>query len=85
MVTADHGNADQMIDYETGEAHTFHTLNPVPLFLVGADYKNVRLRSFGALCDIAPTALELMDIEQPAEMTGESLILEIPELVIEKR
>lgn len=73
VVTADHGNADQMIDYATGEPHTFHTLHPVPLIIVGLE-KQLRLRSGGALCDIAPTILALLGIPQPAEMTGRSLI-----------
>ena len=71
IITADHGNADQMIDYKTGEPHTAHTTNPVPLILVGMD--NAKLRE-GKLADLTPTMLELMGIEKPAEMTGESLL-----------
>ena len=70
IVTADHGNCEQMIDYETGEPHTAHTTNPVPLALVG---KDVKLKE-GRLADLAPTMLELMGFEKPQEMTGESLI-----------
>ena len=71
LITADHGNSEQMIDYTTGEPHTAHTTNPVPLILVGRDYK---LKT-GKLADLAPTMLDLMDLEKPAEMTGESLLI----------
>ncbi len=74
LVTADHGNAEKMKD-ENGHVHTAHTLNQVPLVLVGEDRKTVRLREGGVLGDIAPTMLEIMKIDQPAEMTGTSLIL----------
>ena len=70
LITADHGNCEQMIDYKTGEPHTAHTTNPVPLVLVG---KDVKLKE-GRLADLAPTMLDLMGIEKPEEMTGESLI-----------
>lgn len=73
LVTADHGNADQMVDYVTGAPHTFHTLYPVPLILVG-EAAHTTLRAGGALCDIAPTICELLGIEIPAEMTGHSLL-----------
>jgi len=72
LITADHGNSEQMIDYTTGEPHTAHTTNDVPLILVG---KQAKLKS-GRLADLAPTMLEIMGIEKPAEMTGESLISE---------
>ena len=72
LITADHGNAEQMIDYETGDPHTAHTTNLVPLVAVGLD-DGVKLKE-GRLADIAPTMLEIMGVEQPAEMTGESLI-----------
>ena len=71
LITADHGNAEQMIDYKTGEPHTAHTTNPVPLILVGKD--DVKLKS-GKLADLAPTMLDMMGIEKPAQMTGNSLI-----------
>ena len=74
FICADHGNAEKMIDYETGEPHTAHTTNPVPFILVNAD-DSIKLREGGALCDIAPTLLELMGLEQPEEMTGKSLIV----------
>ena len=72
MITADHGNAEQMVDSETGEAFTEHTVNPVPFCLLSRS--SVELRPSGKLCDIAPTILELMGIEKPAAMTGRSLI-----------
>ena len=71
IMTADHGNAEQMIDYKTGEPHTAHTTNPVPLVLIGVE--GVKLKE-GKLADLAPTMLELMEIEKPEEMTGKSLI-----------
>jgi len=72
LITADHGNAEMMIDPATGGPHTAHTTNPVPLVAVGAPLGT--LRAGGALCDVAPTALELLGIPQPAEMTGRTLI-----------
>jgi 2,3-bisphosphoglycerate-independent phosphoglycerate mutase len=72
IVTADHGNCEIMIDPETGGPHTSHTLSPVPVILVGGPPK-ARLRS-GRLADLAPTLLELMGLEKPPEMTGESLV-----------
>lgn len=71
LVTADHGNAEQMSDPDTGQTHTAHTTNPVPLLYVG---RKGTVESGGALADIAPTILRLMGIEQPAEMTGRPLI-----------
>ena len=73
IVTADHGNCEVMVDPETGGAHTAHTLNPVPVILVGAP-EGVRLRGGGRLADLAPTVLALMGLPQPGEMTGESLL-----------
>ena len=72
LITADHGNSEQMIDYKTGEPHTAHTTNPVPLILVGKD--NIKLKT-GKLADLAPTMLDLMDLDKPEEMTGESLLI----------
>ncbi len=72
LVTADHGNAEKMLD-ENGKVHTAHTLNPVPFILVDDRRKTVRLRE-GKLGDIAPTLLEVMGLEKSGEMTGESLI-----------
>ncbi|MBQ3665151.1 MAG: 2,3-bisphosphoglycerate-independent phosphoglycerate mutase [Lachnospiraceae bacterium] len=74
FICADHGNAEKMIDYETGEPHTAHTTNPVPFILVNAD-PAYKLREGGALCDIVPTLLELMEMEQPKDMTGKSLLV----------
>ncbi|RED12258.1 2,3-bisphosphoglycerate-independent phosphoglycerate mutase [Pontivivens insulae] len=73
IVIADHGNCETMIDPDSGEPHTAHTLNPVPIVLVGGP-ENVRLAP-GRLADVAPTILQLMDLAQPDEMTGKSLIL----------
>ena len=70
LITADHGNADRMVD-DDGEPFTAHTTNPVPFCVVGYPCK---LRKGGKLADIAPTMLEILNLEQPAEMTGESLI-----------
>ena len=72
IITADHGNAEQMIDYKTGEPHTAHTTNLVPLILI-SEKENLKLKE-GRLCDLAPTILELMGIEKPIEMTGVSII-----------
>ena len=72
IITADHGNAEQMIDYTTGDPHTAHTTTPVPLVIAGCK-DNIKLKE-GRLADIAPTMLDLMGLERPAEMTGESLI-----------
>jgi 2,3-bisphosphoglycerate-independent phosphoglycerate mutase len=72
IVTADHGNCEMMIDPETGGAHTAHTLNPVPVALVGGS-EGATLHN-GRLADLAPTVLQLMGLDKPAEMTGESLI-----------
>ena len=74
IITADHGNADQMVDYETGAPHTFHTMYPVPLYLFGDSLKGRSLRSGGALCDVAPTICEIIGIPQPQEMSGKSLL-----------
>ena len=71
LITADHGNSEQMIDYTTGEPHTAHTTNDVPLILVGK--QDAKLKS-GRLADLAPTMLDIMGIAKPKEMTGESLI-----------
>lgn len=73
FITADHGNAEQMIDYETGEPMTAHTTNVVPFIAIGVG--NVKLREDGKLADIAPTVLDVMGLAKPKEMTGESLII----------
>ena len=74
LVTADHGNSDQLFEPEINEPHTRHTLNPVEVVLYGKDMKNLKLRSGGTLGDIAPTVLEMMGLHAPSEMTGKSLI-----------
>ena len=75
FICADHGNCEQEINYETGEPLTSHTTNPVPFILVNADPK-YGLREGGKLCDIVPTLIELMGMEKPKEMTGQSLLIE---------
>ena len=75
LITADHGNAEQMIDPITGSPHTAHTTNPVPFHLIDEDSIGVTLRSGGALEDVAPTMLGLRDLEKPEEMTGRDLRL----------
>ena len=72
LITADHGNADMMVDYDTKDVFTAHTTNPVPLIVMGAG--DIKLKE-GKLCDLTPTMLDLMNLEKPAEMTGESLII----------
>ncbi len=74
FICADHGNAEQLVDYETGAPFTAHTVNPVPFILVNAD-PAYKLREGGCLADIIPTLLELMEMPQPAEMTGKSLLV----------
>jgi len=74
VVTADHGNAEQMIDPKDGSPFTAHTTNPVPVILCDPEREKVVPRSGGRLCDIAPTLLKMAGISQPKEMTGESLI-----------
>ena len=74
FICADHGNCEQLIDYETGEPFTAHTTNQVPFILVNYD-DGVKLREGGCLADIVPTLIEVMGMEQPAEMTGKSLIV----------
>jgi 2,3-bisphosphoglycerate-independent phosphoglycerate mutase len=71
LITADHGNCELMIDPETGGPHTAHTTNPVPLVAIGTDMTT--LRTGGALCDVAPTILELLGLDQPSAMTGRTL------------
>jgi 2,3-bisphosphoglycerate-independent phosphoglycerate mutase len=72
IVTADHGNCERMIDLVTGEPHTYHTVGPVSLFVIGKGY--YELHNYGILADVAPTVLDLMGLAKPTEMTGRSLI-----------
>ena len=74
FICADHGNAEQLIDYETGEPFTAHTTNQVPFILVNYD-KDYTLRENGCLADIVPTLIQVMGMEQPVEMTGKSLLI----------
>jgi 2,3-bisphosphoglycerate-independent phosphoglycerate mutase len=74
LITADHGNCEQMIDPETGGPHTAHTTNPVPFVVIDPDGDRP-LRAAGSLCDVGPTVLSMLGIEQPAEMTGRDLRL----------
>lgn len=73
FICADHGNAEQLVDYETGVPFTAHTTNPVPFILVNYD-PAYTLREGGCLADIVPTMIEMMGMEKPAEMTGKSLL-----------
>lgn len=72
IVTADHGNCERMVELSTGEAHTYHTTNPVSLFVIGEGYYLLSPR--GKLADVAPTVLDLLGLAQPEEMTGVSLV-----------
>jgi len=74
IITSDHGNAEQMTDYETHAPHTAHTSNPVPFILVDDERKGAKLRE-GILADIAPTMLEMLGLPVPKEMEGKSLIV----------
>jgi 2,3-bisphosphoglycerate-independent phosphoglycerate mutase len=76
LITADHGNAEQLIEYDTGQPLTSHTTNPVPFYFVVPQLRDVTLRNDGILADVAPTILRLLQIPQPADMTGRSLILD---------
>ncbi len=75
LVTADHGNAEMMIDPVSGGPHTAHTTNPVPFILATEMGKGLRLRNGGSLRDISPTVLDLLRLQQPKDMTGESLVI----------
>jgi 2,3-bisphosphoglycerate-independent phosphoglycerate mutase len=74
LICADHGNADKMLDYDTGKPFTAHTSNPVPFILVNCDLSS-GLKQGGRLSDLAPTLLDMMGIEIPKEMTGKSLLV----------
>lgn len=74
FLCADHGNAEQMVDYATNEPYTAHTTNPVPFILIN-DHNGYKLRENGCLADIVPTLIQLMGMKQPEEMTGKSLLV----------
>ena len=74
FICADHGNIEQLIDYETGEPWTAHTTNPVPFILV-SNHEDYGLMEDGCLADIVPTLIDCMGMEQPKEMTGHSLLI----------
>ena len=73
IITADHGNAEQMIDPQSGGPHTAHTTNPVPFHLIDEASRGLKLREGGALEDVGPTLLGLLGNEKPEEMTGRDL------------
>jgi 2,3-bisphosphoglycerate-independent phosphoglycerate mutase len=75
LITADHGNAEFMADPATGQAHTAHTTNPVPLILYDPNFKG-RLKDGGTLADVAPTLLGMLGVKAPREMTGHDLRIE---------
>src|SRR5947199_3027937 len=75
LITADHGNAEQLIEYDTGKPFTAHTTYPVPLYLIVPQLVQAKLRTDGILAHVAPTILQIMGIPQPMDMTGRSLIL----------
>ena len=79
LITADHGNSEQMIDYATGMVKTSHTLCDVECLYVANDSPGVKILPYGKLADIAPTVLGLLDLPVPAEMTADDLILARPE------
>ena len=72
LISADHGNAEQMLDRRSGQPHTAHTSNLVPLIYVGRD---AELEEGGALCDLAPTLLQILGLKPPGEMTGRQLLV----------
>jgi 2,3-bisphosphoglycerate-independent phosphoglycerate mutase len=75
LITADHGNCEQMVDLKTGQPHTAHTTNPVPFHLLDEASRGAKLREGAALEDVAPTMLALLEIDQPEQMTGVDLRL----------
>ncbi len=75
LITADHGNAEQLVEYDTGKPFTSHTTNPVPFYFAVPQMPNARLRADGILADVTPTLLHIMQIPQPPVMTGRTLII----------
>jgi len=80
LITADHGNAEMMIDPATGGPHTAHTTNPVPFIVISENAKQFTLKPNGSLRDISPTLLGMMGIDEPTEMTGADLRVPLKEL-----
>ena len=76
ILTADHGNADKMLDADGVTPFTAHTTNKVSCVVIGEKFKGKKLKDGGVLADVAPTLLDMLGIEKPAEMTGKSLIIE---------
>ena len=74
LITADHGNAEQLFDPTTDGPHTAHTLNPVPFLVCGRPFEGQKLRPNGVLADVAPTMLQVLDLELPSVMNGKSLL-----------
>jgi 2,3-bisphosphoglycerate-independent phosphoglycerate mutase len=74
MITADHGNADDMVDFDTNQPNTFHTKNPVPFILIGEKFKNKKLFDGGVLGNVAPTVLDILGVEKPLAMKKKSLL-----------
>ena len=74
LITADHGNAEQLYDPTTTGPHTAHTLNPVPFLVCGKDYEGHKLRANGILADVAPTMLQILGLPQPEVMDGRSML-----------
>jgi 2,3-bisphosphoglycerate-independent phosphoglycerate mutase len=77
LITADHGNAEMMIDPVTGGPHTYHTTNPVPFIVVSEDAKKFTLKNSGSLRDISPTILGMLGLPEPNEMTGADLRVKV--------
>jgi 2,3-bisphosphoglycerate-independent phosphoglycerate mutase len=77
LITADHGNAEMMVDPVTGGPHTYHTTNPVPFIVVSEDAKKFTLKNGGSLRDISPTILGMLGLPEPKEMTGADLRVKI--------
>lgn len=75
IITADHGNAEYMLDPDTDKTVTAHSINPVPFIVTGEEFKNAKLLDSGRLSDIAPTILDMMNLDKPEEMSGHSLIV----------
>ena len=75
ILTADHGNIEMMFDPKTGQPHTAHTTNPVPMLIIDERHRGARLSPDGRLADVIPTFLSLLGVDQPKLMTGHSLLV----------